>query len=372
MELIEKYHPEIFWFDTSGKMPVSEQIRIVKAVRAKDPNVVINGRAARGQGKNFGDYVNTADNPAEVREAEGDWEAIPTVNNSYGYNKWDNNYKTPEFFIRLIAKIAAKGGNTLLNIGPKGDGTIDENATRILVGIGKWMDVNGQSIHGTVRTPLDRQAWGDSTVKGSTLFLHVFQWPSDGRLVVGGLEGEVKGAHLLADSAKKALVAKRLNEKDVVVEVSGDAPDATDSVVVLEMDGPVKGSKGRLLATNVRENQLLAFDGKATGKFTYGDGKANRYYAAGFTHEGDAIVWPVRMNAAATFEVSVRYLAPEDVTLVVAAGDQRVSAMGKAAKTPQMVKLGELKLEAGECELRFATEKSGEVSLFEVVLKPVK
>jgi hypothetical protein len=234
------------------------------------------------------------------------------------------------------------------------------------------MDVNGQSIHGTVRTPLDRQAWGDSTVKGSTLFLHVFQWPSDGRLVVGGLEGEVKGAHLLADSAKKALVAKRLNEKDVVVEVSGDAPDATDSVVVLEMDGPVKGSKGRLLATNVRENQLLAFDGKATGKFTYGDGKANRYYAAGFTHEGDAIVWPVRMNAAATFEVSVRYLAPEDVTLVVAAGDQRVSAMGKAAKTPQMVKLGELKLEAGECELRFATEKSGEVSLFEVVLKPVK
>ena len=90
---MNKYHPDIFWFDTSGKLPLSEQIRIVKAVRQADPNVVINGRAARGMGKNFGDYVDTADNPAEVREHEGDWEAIPTVNNSYGYHKLDNNYK---------------------------------------------------------------------------------------------------------------------------------------------------------------------------------------------------------------------------------------------------------------------------------------
>ena len=148
-ELIAKYHPDIFWFDTPAKLPLSEQLRIVKAVRAADPKVVINGRAARGLGKNFGDYNDTADNPAEVREAEGDWEAIPTVNNSYGYNQFDHHYKTPEFFIRLIAKIAAKGGNTLLNIGPKGDGTIDENATRILKGIGRWMAVNGDSIHGT-------------------------------------------------------------------------------------------------------------------------------------------------------------------------------------------------------------------------------
>ncbi|HEY2759540.1 MAG TPA: alpha-L-fucosidase, partial [Pirellulales bacterium] len=90
-ELIANYHPDILWFDTPGKLPASEQLRIVKAVRAADPNVVINGRAARGGGKNFGDYNDTADNPAEVRPTEGDWEAIPTVNNSYGYNKFDNN-----------------------------------------------------------------------------------------------------------------------------------------------------------------------------------------------------------------------------------------------------------------------------------------
>ena len=107
----------------------------MRAVRAADPNVVVNGRAARGVGHNFGDYVNTADNPAEVRPTAGDWENIPTVNHSYGYSKVDHDYKTPEFLIRLLVKTAAKGGNTLLNIGPMADGTIDPNATSILQGI---------------------------------------------------------------------------------------------------------------------------------------------------------------------------------------------------------------------------------------------
>src|SRR6185369_5695636 len=150
----EKLGPNRYrsWYDVHPELVEKSR----KYVDEKDPNVVINSRAARGMGKNFGDYVDTADNPAEVREAEGDWEAIPTVNNSYGYNKLDNNYKTAEFFIRLSAKITAKGGNTLLNIGAMGTGEIDPNATAILEGIGQWMHVNGEPIHGCPRTPLDR------------------------------------------------------------------------------------------------------------------------------------------------------------------------------------------------------------------------
>ncbi|HZZ29222.1 MAG TPA: alpha-L-fucosidase [Pirellulales bacterium] len=371
-ELIAKYHPDILWFDVSGKLPFSEQIRIVKAVREADPNVVINGRAARGLGKNFGDYADTADNPAEVRETEGDWEAIPTVNNSYGYNKLDNNYKTPEFFIQLVAKIAAKGGNTLLNIGPKGDGTIDENATRILEGIGRWMSVNGDSIHGTTRTSLDRQAWGDSTVKSNILYLHVFQWPSDSKLVVGNLDGEVVRAYLLADADKHLLAARRLNNKDIEVTVPNVAPDATDSVVVLEMNGPVHGSQGRLLATNVTQNQLLAFDATASGKFSYGDGKANRYAVTGFNNPDDYLAWPIRLNAPATFDVSVRCALRNSATLVVQAGEQTASAPGNAndSKKNPVIHLGQISLPTGEYELRFKPEQAAEVSLFEVFLKP--
>jgi alpha-L-fucosidase len=379
LELIKKYHPDIFWFDTPQKLPPSEQIRIVKAVRAADPDVVINGRAARDGKYNFGDYLDTADNPAEVRDPGGDWEAIPTVNSSYGYSSWDNNYKTPEFFIQLLAKINAKGGNMLLNIGPKGDGTIDVNATRILEGIGKWMAVNGDSIHGTTRTPLDRQAWGDSSLKGSTLYLHVFQWPTDGALVVGGLKTDVNGAYLLADADKRSLQTSRMNPDDVLIHVPPKAPDATDSVVVLQLaasGADIQTEKNRLLATDIDHNQLLTFDATAHGKFAYGDGKAARYDATGFKTADDSLAWPVRTNSDAAFTVTAHYLSPNGGKLQVKCGDQTLAAsLDSADKGIQTVTLGTLTLKAGTeaIDLRVnSPESNPDLQLFDLTLTPIR
>src|SRR5688500_66072 len=309
LELINKYQPDILWFDTSGKLPFSEQIRIVEACRLASPNVVINGRAARGVGRNWGDYLNTADNPAEVRPTPGDWESIPTVNNSYGYHQHDKNFKTPEFFIQLLAKTTAKGGNTLLNVGPTGTGEIDPDTTRIFQGIGRWMRVNGESIHRTTRTPLDRQAWGDSTVRRNLVYLHVFDWPRDGRLIVGGLLSDPESATLLADPEQKPLRARRLNEHDVVIQVPKAPLDKTDTVVALKLYGEtVKAKPGRLLATNVTTNRLLAFDGIAKGNgMRYGCGKAARYYVAGLESPTDSLTWPGRLNEPAKFDVTLRY-----------------------------------------------------------------
>jgi alpha-L-fucosidase len=94
IELIDKYHPEIFWFDVGGKLPFSEQIRIVKAVREHDPKVVVNGRAARGMGKNFGDYVDTADNPAVAR-GRGRLGSDPHGQQFHGYNKSTTTTRRP-------------------------------------------------------------------------------------------------------------------------------------------------------------------------------------------------------------------------------------------------------------------------------------
>jgi hypothetical protein len=140
------------------------------------------------------------------------------------------------------------------------------------------------------------------------------------------------------------------------------------------MDGPVKGSKGRLLATNVAENQLLAFDAKQHGKFAPGDGKAGRYFMAGFTKADDYLSWPIRLNDPATFDVSVRYSGgTKGEKLGVQAGDQLASgAIESESKTDRLLDLGKLKLAAGEYELHFKPEKPGEVSLFEVVLKPAR
>ncbi|MEA2707711.1 MAG: alpha-L-fucosidase [Phycisphaerales bacterium] len=382
-ELIKNYQPDILWFDTSGKLPFSEQIRIVEACRRADANVVINGRAARGVGRNWGDYNNTADNPAEVRPTEGDWESIPTVNNSYGYHQFDKNFKTPEFFIQLIAKVTAKGGNTLLNCGPTGAGEIDPDTTRIFKGIGRWMKVNGESIQRAGRTPLDRQAWGDSTVKRNTLYLHVFDWPSDGQLVVGGLRGDATSAYLLADPDKEALKIRRLNDDDVVVTVPREPLDKTDTVVVLRITGDIKAKPGRLLATNVKSNCLLAFDAITKGDhLRYGDGKSARYYVAGLEKPSDSLTWPVRLNDPAKFDVTLKYSTANanQTGAYKLKVDQKILEgtvkPTKSATTMEEVKLGTVQLYPGEYEIVLQPTKVPDggdlMNVFEINLTPAK
>jgi hypothetical protein len=329
-ELISRYHPDILWFDTPSKLPFFEQAAIVKAVRAAGPEIVINGRAARSGSVNLGDYQNTADRPAELRPTSGDWEAIPTTNESYGWNKLDSSYKPVSYFIQLVAKSAAKGGNILLNIGPHGDGTINPPDVAILEGIGRWMAVNQESIRGTQRTPLDRQAWGDSTLKGDTLYLHVFRWPTDGRLVVGGLASDVGSAYLLSDPSRKSIKVTRLNATDIAVQLPAEAPDSADSVIVLKSKGPVKAVPGRLLDGS-GNNILLGFDGSADGAgFSYGDGKTARYYVDGLEKAGNSLHWTVRVDQVATFAVDIRYSTP---TTVLALGTRFAVQFGSTVLT---------------------------------------
>ena len=399
-ELIAKYHPDIFWFDTPAKLPFSEQLRIVEAVRKASPDVVINGRAARGLGRNFGDYLDTADRPAELRPTAGDWECIPTTNESYGYHKLDHSHKPVAYFIRLLAKAGAKGGNVLLNIGPMGTGEIAPEDQAILRGIGQWMAVNGESIHASHpimdRTPLERQAWGESTfwrwrerpTEGrpltftSKLFLHVFEWPTDGRLVVGGLQSDVTSACLLADPKQGRLKTERLGLFDAVVYVPEKAPDPIDSVVVLEFQDRwpprIITYPGRLLDPRL-ENRLLAFDGESHGKgFKYGDGKAANYYVAGFKHSGDTISWKTRLNEPATFDVAVKYRAVSNQTgsYQLKLGDQTLDAQVRpTGKSIDSAKLGTVKLAVGEFEIVLQpTTIDGDdlMQFFEIDLTPAK
>jgi alpha-L-fucosidase len=130
-------------------------------------------------GVNFDDYLNTTDRPAEIRPTAGDWEAMPTTNESYGWSTLDPVHKPVSYFIQLLAKAAAKGGDILLNIWSARRWHDRSPDVATLEGIGRWMSVNVESIRGTKRTPLDRQAWGDSTVKGNTVYLHVFEWSAN-------------------------------------------------------------------------------------------------------------------------------------------------------------------------------------------------
>jgi alpha-L-fucosidase len=315
-ELIKMYDPDILWFDTSSKLPPSENLRIMKAVREASPRVVISGRLVGG----WGDYDDTTDRPAEFPPHAGDWEAIPTTDESYGWNKFDTSHKPPSHFIRLLAKAAARGGNMLMNIGPMGDGNIDPKDVAILKGIGDWWKLNGDSIRGTTRTPLPVQTWGESTLKSNTLYLHVFTWPTNGELVVGGLKSKVAQASVLpqartdAKNGRFRLVVfpvERLNALDYRIQLSPVAPDKVDSVVALECEEPIQADSARLLQPSYPLETLRVFDGELHGGLKFGPGKKTDDVVMNWEKPNQFISWTVRLDKPTAYEVVVNYDADE-------------------------------------------------------------
>ena len=354
LELIKTYDPDILWFDTPHKLPDSENLRILKAVREASPRVVINGRLVR----NCGDYLSTADRPAEFSPHEGDWEGIPTTNESYGYNQNDHSHKPVSHFIQILAKAAARGGNILMNVGPMGNGKIAPEDLAILQGLGQWWKTNGESIRGTSRTPLAVQAWGESTRKGDAVYLHVFTWPRDGKLIVGGLKTGVKSAHLLSDPKPAKLVTERVNPLDVLIKVPPEAPDKVDSVVVLQCEAEPIGDTARLLSLS-GTNVLRAFDGELRGTLRFGPGKTRDAYVENWTKAADSVFWPLRLNKSCSFEVRMDYDGPVDSTggtFTLTMGTNRLSGVVQQGEK-RGVKMGSINVQPGSFELRLVPEQ---------------
>lgn len=348
-ELLARYHPDILWFDTSSKTPPELNRRVLAATRAADPHVVINSRVGGGP---FGDYRSTADRPAYFPEVFTHWEAIPTTNESYGYKPADTSHKPPAHFIRLLAQAVGKGGNILMNIGPRGDGVIDPKDQAILRGIGAWMDRNAESIRGCDRSPLPVQSWGASTRRDSRLYLHVFDWPADGRLVVAGLQSNPLGARVLHGAE---LGIRRLNADDVELTLPATAPDAADSVLVLDFPAQIAANKALRLDPRGPATRLHVMDGRLDGDgLRYGDGKTNRDVTEEWSGAAATVTWRVRVPAAARFQVVARYNThgPDNTGTFVLEGAQQQLA-GTVTPTANVNTfradaLGVLALPAGE------------------------
>ena len=373
-ELSTKYHPDLIWFDTPSKMPPAQNMLVLKALREVDNNVVVNSRCV----STMGDYQSTADRPAEFPPHDGDWEGIPTTNESYGYNQNDHSHKPVSHFIQLLAKAAARGGNLMLNFGPRGDGTFDPADVAILKGIGQWMNVNAESIHGTLRTPLPVQAWGESTRKGNTLYLHVFNWPADGKLIVGGLKSGVAKAYLLSDTSKSPLTVQRLNDNDISLDVPAQAPDKVDAVIVVQCDGDeIDCDADRLLSPKI-ENVLRVFDGKLSGeKIKFGQGKMENAYTEQWSDPEAKVTWNLRAPAPGRYNVAITYDAEPgsaEGVYAVQIDTKPLSGTVQAGKE-QTQRLGVIDLDTGRATVSVvATKINGQelMRLRNVTLTPTK
>lgn len=378
-ELINNYHPDILWFDTPHKLPLSENMRILKAIRETDPNIVVNGRLVRSTGGNFGDYMNTADRPAELMTVEGDAEAIPTTNESYGYSKHDNSHKSASFFIKLLANSASRGANLLMNLGPKGDGTFDQKDKNILDSVGAWLSKNGEAIYGTERGKLPIPFWGVTTQKGQYVYLHVFNWPLDGNLVVGGLKNEIKAAWFLADKNKKKLEIKRLDPSAINVSVPVKSTGEPVVVIVLELKGKLDTDPVRILESNIDKNQLLVFDAIQHGqKLGYGDGKTDRYFVTNWKSKDSYLTWDLKTLVPAKYKIIAKYIAEEggssyEVKIGGFYKKLQVMQSKKGAVVTQEIGVAELSKGLQQLSVKAIDIKGSELmKLLEIQLIPIK
>jgi len=248
-ELLTNYGPiGVLWFDGNWEPSWTEERGkdLERYVRGIQPDIVVNNRVGKvcpnhiSQGRPAGDFDTPEQMIPGASLARGDWESCMTMNDHWQYIDYDQNWKPPATLIRMLADTVSKGGNFLLDVGPQPDGVFPQPAVERLEAIGRWMQVNGESIYGTKAGPFAEPfAWGRCTAKpladGKTrLYLHVFDWPKDGKLGVSGLRSRVLRAYLLAD-AKQAVLNVVGGEGNVAVAVPLTAPDAADSVVVLEV-----------------------------------------------------------------------------------------------------------------------------------------
>ena len=250
-ELLTNYGPiGVMWFDGEWEATwTHDHGRALYALcRRLQPDVVVNNRVDKGRGGMAGmttgdQFLGDFGTPEQEIPATGlpgvDWETCMTMNRHWGYNSRDLDYKSSDELIRMLVDIASKGGNFLLNVGPRADGSFPPESVERLEAIGRWMAVHGESIHGTTASPFESLPWGRCTVKrrgaDATLYIHVFAWPEDGRILLPGLGSRVRGARLLGAEEVEITVDRK--DADVFLGVPAEAPDPACSVVAVEIQG---------------------------------------------------------------------------------------------------------------------------------------
>lgn len=248
VELGQLYNPDILWFDGdwehSAEQWESEKIRSL--VLARNPKAIINGRL-----QGWGDYVTPEQNVPVSTPAYPWWELCMTINNNWGYQPKDTNWKTPFEIITIFADAVSHGGNLLLDIGPRADGTIPEEQAHVLRELGAWNSRNGEAIFGTVAGIPPGHFSGPTTLSKDSTTLYLFlPGKTSGQVVIKGLDNEIKDITMLGSN--KMLTHKIVGKISwshvpglVYIDVPEEGQDQYVTVLRLRLDKKVRLYRGR-------------------------------------------------------------------------------------------------------------------------------
>jgi len=305
-ELLTHYGPiGLLWFDGQWESPWTKERGddLYRYVRSLQPGVIVNNRVSKPANTAGGGFAQPGDmgdygTPEQTIPPSGFgpgayWESCMTMNDHWGYNLSDHHWKSAQTLVRNLIDCASKGGNYLLNVGPTSEGVIPDASLERLQTIGDWMQVNSEAIYGTSASPFARKLpWGRCTEKVSgdvtKLYLHVFDWPTNGQLLVPGLQSKVQKAYLLADQSRKNLPAKIVKD-GVLVKLPVTATNEISTTVVLEIKGAASITappKIEASASNTYRNEAsqygpqFAFDGSPETRWAADDSLSQAWIAA--------------------------------------------------------------------------------------------
>ncbi len=247
-ELLTNYGKiDILWYDFTGPEKSRESWRseaLVTMIRELQPGIILNDRI---------DYPESADfvtpeqyQPSEPPTRNGQevvWEACHTLNGSWGYDRDNLNWKSPNLLVRMLIDTVSKGGNLLLNVGPTGRGEFEPRARETLAHIGDWMRLHGRAIHGAGPSEFEAPVDCRFTQRGDRLYLHVLSWPMR-HLHLQNFAGKVAYAQLLNDASEIRMTeidpeSKAQNTHmpgsagELILELPIQAPDVLVPVIEL-------------------------------------------------------------------------------------------------------------------------------------------
>lgn len=238
-ELLTNYGDvAVLWWDTPTGM-TDEYAEKFNALLKMQPQIITNDRLKR---PNFpGDYKTPEQRIPNLSELDGkDWETCMTMNETWGYKSYAHNWKSSQTLVRNLIDIASKGGNYLLNVGPKPDGSFPRESINILKEMGEWMKVNGEAIYGTKASPFGLFTWGRCTRKDNSrntiLYFSVFDWPKDGKLMIPGFKNEIVSARFLSNGTT---IKTSSGDNILTIDLPGQALNNIATVIKVEVKGTV-------------------------------------------------------------------------------------------------------------------------------------
>jgi alpha-L-fucosidase len=230
-ELMTKYGKiDILWYDVDWPLSSArwESEQMNRMVFELQPELIVNNRNGLP-----GDF-STPEQEIIAEKTGRAWETCMTLNDSWGYQRADDNWKGSKQIIRNLIDCVRDGGNYLLNIGPRADGSIPKESVQVLSEVGQWMSRNGEAIYQSEPCQPRQSTYAGFTRKGNTLYMHVYFWPRE-YVAIGGFKTQVKSARLLASGQKVDFRQDRFRVRFIGLPMA--APDNPVTTIAIECQG---------------------------------------------------------------------------------------------------------------------------------------